>query len=228
MWTGRPDASQAASARARRSARARVGSIGVVLVDPIALPVAIDGGGAEIADPRKRRQRAQIGAVQVEPGIAGLVGGDRGQDMGDAGEGLGGQRSAAVEREHRPALGNEGGHLVGPARRPADLPTFGSKAPRQHPGRVAEAETEQGAAHGSAVSHSSRTPASGSPAACAAWSWRIRSDRGKPGQRPDRHPTHDRGRVAQQRLDRGRQSRARRCCRSRPARCARSGRARSA
>ena len=120
--------------------------------------------------------------------------------MGDAGQGLAGQRVAAVEREHRPALGRECARLVRPAGRATDLPTLGREAAGQNLGRVAEAEAEQGAAHGDAVSHSARTSASGSIGRMRRVEVAHALRRGKPGQRPDRHSPHHAARVAEQRL----------------------------
>ena len=146
MWTGRPDASHAASARARRSARASVGSIGVVLVDPAALPVAIDRRGAEIADPASAAPRRSA-SVQVEHGIAGLVRGDRGQDVGDAGQRLGAAAAGRGRtRTSRQPWAASACCLLRPAGGAADLPAARREPPRQGPGRVAEPEAEQGAA----------------------------------------------------------------------------------
>ena len=134
MCTGRPRASHAASARARRSARASVGSIGGVLVDPAALPVAVDGRGAEIAGPGERRQRAEVGAVRRRaPGSPASSGAIEVRTWVTPASALRAASGCARSKANmRPAARRQRRRLLGPARRAADLPALGGEAAGQH------------------------------------------------------------------------------------------------
>ena len=82
--------------------------------------------------------------VQVEHRIAGLVRGDRSQDMGHAGQRIGGrQGAAAIEGPDAPALGGEGGRLVRARGSCRGSPSPGRPAGGPALGRIAEAEAEQ-------------------------------------------------------------------------------------
>ena len=150
-----------------------------LLVDPAALPVAVDRRRAEVARPRPATGSARRSApCASSTGIARLVGGDRGQDVGDARPA---PRAAAgwprSKANMRPAFGRERFSLLRPPRGPPDLPAAGGQPSGERSGRVAEAETEQDAGHAAAAAspnaarHSARTSGSDSPA-CRAWSRR--------------------------------------------------------
>src|SRR5208282_1478156 len=72
-----------------------------VLIDDPALPVAVDAGGREIADPGEARHGKDVGPMMVEHGIARAIGRHRGEHVADPGEcGLRFcERPAAVEEE---------------------------------------------------------------------------------------------------------------------------------
>ena len=103
--------------------------------------------------PRRAAGAPEVARVVVEHRIARLVGGDRGEQMGDAGERLLGllERPVAREAPDLDARLRQARLLVRIARRAGDLPAFAGQLPRQSERRVAESEAEQ-------ASHDARLP----------------------------------------------------------------------
>ena len=96
---------------------------GIGLVDPGAGPIAVDPGGAQIADPLQRGAAAQIGKVVREHRVSCLVGGDRGEQMRGAGKRgrRGPKRPVPLELVHLEAFAGKARLLLGIARGAGDV-----------------------------------------------------------------------------------------------------------